>query len=82
MKVMIIERFDKKFHKLYFLIKAYWYGCEEYENISEDFNEWANNMIDEMLERYHGAMIMADFIKYVEENLDESIKVYIKYFGG
>lgn len=77
MKAMIIERFDKKFHKLYFLMKAYWYGGDGYNKI-KDFDTWSNDMLDDLLSNYSGSMIMKEFIDHVEKELDKFIDSHIR----
>lgn len=75
-KEMIVNKFNKEFNRLYHLMKAYWYGSDEYKVIP-DFKDWANNYIIDMLHDYDGVQIISGFEKYVKEELDSKIKHYI-----
>ena len=70
-------KFDKKFHKLYFLMKAYWYGSDILCINIPEYDEWSIDYIFELIHDYDGECTISAFEKYVNNILDERIKLYI-----
>lgn len=79
-KEMIVMEFEKEFNRLYFLMKAYWYGTEEYENIPE-FKEWASDYITDLLHDYYGECTISSFKKYLKTEVNNKIKFYINHLS-
>ena len=79
----IKDKLEFKLHKLYYLIKAEWYGDQD--DISDNFDEWADEMISDACHdyEYEHEVIRADLslMTYIEEMLDEEINHYYLLFG-
>lgn len=74
----IIKKFDIKLHRLYFLIKAEWYGDDN--DISDNFEEWATDYLNG-LEKEHKKDSGISLVGYIEYVIDVTINHYYGLLG-
>ena len=76
--IKTIQKFDIKLHRLYFLIKAEWYGDDN--DVSDNFEEWATKYLSG-LEKEHKKDSGISLVGYIEYVIDVTINHYYGLLG-
>ena len=75
----IIKKFDIKLHRLYFLIKAEWYGDDD--DVSDNFEDWATDYLSDLEKEYKKDNGIS-YVGYIEYVIDTTINHYYGLLGS